>query len=228
MSLSRINFTLLVAMLVLLMGAWVMRRDPTQRNLEWMPGMQYSPAYGTYKPNPNFPGDQTLQLQPAGTIARGDFVLRYQPTPEDAVRAGEELIGPLDANDSAGLSRGGELFQIFCVVCHGPQGLGDGPVTKRGCPPPPSLLTGKSVQMKDGQLFHILTYGQGGMASYASQISPADRWHVINHVRSMQAKAQQPPVPPPGEANPEELQLKETPLDNRQPEEPAPSTDVSE
>ena len=29
------------------------------------------------------------------------------------------------------------------------------------------------VQLKDGQIFHILTYGQNNMASYASQLSHA-------------------------------------------------------
>ena len=42
--------------------------------------------------------------------------------------------------------------------------------------------------MKDGQLFHILTYGQNNMASYAGQISRDDRWNVIAYVRSLQAK----------------------------------------
>jgi mono/diheme cytochrome c family protein len=45
----------------------------------------------------------------------------------------------------------------------------------------------RAVQMKDGQMFHILTYGQNNMPSYASQVSPEDRWSVITYVRSMQA-----------------------------------------
>ena len=41
--------------------------------------------------------------------------------------------------------------------------------------------------MKDGQLFHILTYGQGSMADFAGQLSPEQRWDAINFVRTMQA-----------------------------------------
>jgi hypothetical protein len=48
------------------------------------------------------------------------------------------------------------------------------------------LREGKSKDMKDGQLFHILTYGQGNMPSYAAQLSQDDRWRVIVHVRSLQ------------------------------------------
>ena len=86
-------------------------------------------------------------------------------------------------------ARGGGLFRVFCVCCHGAGGGGDGPVAKRGYPPPPSLLTGKSAQMKDGQLFHILTHGQGNMPPFPAELSPDDRWDVINHVRDLQSKA---------------------------------------
>jgi mono/diheme cytochrome c family protein len=56
------------------------------------------------------------------------------------------------------------------------------------------LPTGKSVEMKDGQLFHILSYGQGSMPSMAAQLSRADRWDAVNYVRSLQdaAKPREP------------------------------------
>jgi mono/diheme cytochrome c family protein len=91
------------------------------------------------------------------------------------------------------VERGGEVYHTFCISCHGPKGAGDGLVTQRGFPPPPSMLTGKSLQMKDGQLFHILTYGQGSMAPMAAQLSRERRWDVINYVRDLQSKA--PAVP---------------------------------
>jgi mono/diheme cytochrome c family protein len=87
------------------------------------------------------------------------------------------------------IERGGELYRINCVCCHGAAGAGDGPVGLRGFPPATSLLTGKSPQMKDGQLFHILTYGQANMPSFAGQLSPSRRWDVINYVRRLQEKA---------------------------------------
>lgn len=92
---------------------------------------------------------------------------------------------------NASIQRGAQVYGIFCISCHGPSGAGDGPVTKRGFPPPPPLPTGKSVQMKDGQLFHILTYGQGSMSSMAAQLDRSRRWDVINYVRSMQSAAAQ-------------------------------------
>ncbi|MCA9078261.1 MAG: cytochrome c [Planctomycetaceae bacterium] len=89
----------------------------------------------------------------------------------------------------ASVQRGAGVYNVSCVSCHGPSGAGDGPVAKRGFPPPPPLTTGKSAQMKDGQLFHILTYGQGSMAPMAAQLSRDRRWDVINYVRSLQQGA---------------------------------------
>ena len=111
---------------------------------------------------------------------------------------------PVDprAKLNASIQRGAQVYNIFCVSCHGSAGAGDGPVTKRGFPPPPPLTTGKSVQMQDGQLFHILTYGQGSMSSMAAQLDRNRRWDVINFVRSLQQSAALPaPASPTTEPN---------------------------
>ncbi len=114
----------------------------------------------------------------------------------------------------ASVQRGAKVYGVFCVSCHGPGGAGDGPVTKRGFPPPPPLPTGKSVQMKDGQLFHILTYGQGSMSSMSAQLNRNRRWDVINYIRSLQAGAameSQQPATPVTDDSPEAKQETEKP-----------------
>ncbi len=186
MSLRSVNVLLLLAFVGSLGLNWALGRDLSQPNSDFLPGMAEPVSYGAFAPNPNFPDGKTLREPAPGTIARGHLPLHYRPTPEDAVRAGQELHSPFRADDAAVRERGATVFANYCQVCHGPQGLGDGPVTRRGVPPPPSFLTGKSKDMKDGQLFHILTYGQGNMPSYASQLSREDRWHAIVHVRSLQ------------------------------------------
>ncbi len=113
----------------------------------------------------------------------------------EAVTAPPEPQPDPQAKLNASIQRGAQAYNIFCISCHGPSGAGDGPVTKRGFPPPPPLPTGKSVQMKDGQLFHILTYGQGSMSSMAAQLDRSRRWDVINYVRSMQQGAVQSQAP---------------------------------
>ena len=73
-----------------------------------------------------------------------------------------------------------------CVVCHGGDGGGQGPVVLRGMPPPPSFMAARALEIGDGEMFHVLTRGQGNMASYAAQFSEADRWKVIRYVRQLQ------------------------------------------
>ena len=184
---TRLLNVVLLALLALSIAAlWVSRPDATRPNVEFFPDMARGPRYGAFEPNPVFGDGQTLQAPPAGTIARGHLPLHFAATPEDAVRAGVELSNPI-AGDERALARGQKVFESFCTPCHGAGARGDGPATARGVPPPPSLLADKTVTMKDGQLFHVLTYGQNNMASYASLISREDRWRVIQYVRSLQA-----------------------------------------
>jgi mono/diheme cytochrome c family protein len=189
MSLRQLNIGLLIAFIGSLGLNWFLGRDYAQPNSDFLPGMAEPVSYGAFAPNPNFPDGKTLREPAAGTVPRGRLPLHYRATPEDAVRAGQELHNPFAAGDEPARERGAYIFGSYCQVCHGPQGQGNGPAAQRGVPPPPSLRDGKSKAMKDGQLFHILTYGQGNMASYAAQLSPDDRWRVIVHVRSLQPAA---------------------------------------
>jgi mono/diheme cytochrome c family protein len=186
-----VNFLLLLAFVGSLGLHLLADRDRRLRNFEAMPDMAHSPAYDTLAPNPNFADGKTLQLPEPGTIARGQKPLHYGPSPEDAVRAGEKLPNPLTRDDSV-RERGAVLFTNYCQMCHGPGGQGDGPMMQRGIPPSASLVAENAVQMKDGQLFHVLTYGQRNMQSHAAQLTPDDRWKVILHVRSLQLQAGAP------------------------------------
>ncbi len=157
-------------------------------NVDFLPDMAHSPRYNAFASNPTFADGTTLQVPVAGTIARDHMPLRYAATPEDAARAGNELQNPYNTSNANALTRGKYLFTNFCQECHGAQANGMGPVAQRGYPPPPSLLAGRALNIKDGQIFHILTYGQNNMPSYASQLTRDDRWKVIAYVRSLQPR----------------------------------------
>lgn len=186
MSLKLLNSLLLFAFLGCLGLNELLSRDYSLPNSDFLPGMKEEVSFGAQSANSNFPDGKTLREPPTGTIPRGYLPLHYHPTPEDAIRAGRELQNPLKATDAQVRKRGEFVFVHYCQVCHGPKGQGDGPVAKRGVPPPPSLQSGKSKDMQDGQLFHILTYGQGNMPSYAAQLSREDRWCAIVHTRLLQ------------------------------------------
>lgn len=189
MSRRALNTVLLVALLASLGAVWALRLDPGRPNREFLPEMVRTQRYNAFAPNPNFPDGKTLQAPVAGTIPREHLPIHYAATPADALRAAEELNNPFAVPSAAVQARGALIFTNFCQVCHGSAGRGDGPVAMRGYPAPPSLLADRAVKMKDGQMFHILTYGQNNMPSYAGQISREDRWKVIVHVRALQEKA---------------------------------------
>jgi mono/diheme cytochrome c family protein len=126
---------------------------------------------------------------PEGVVVRGRESFAYGPTPEEAERAGRELANPFRADDAAALARGAVVFARFCTPCHGADGEGQGPAVLRGMLPPPSLKAERAVKLRDGQAFHVITKGQGNMASYAVQVAPEDRWKAILHVRVLQGSA---------------------------------------
>jgi mono/diheme cytochrome c family protein len=166
----------------------VVRPDPARRNFEIMPDMAESIPFDAQGANENFPDGQNLRSPVPGTIARGFLPLHYAATPEDALRAGEELTNPFATGDETALARGEFVYETFCRVCHGPEGAGNGVLTTRGVPPPPSLKAEHALAMKDGQMFHVLTRGQNNMPPYASQVDRDDRWRAILYVRSLQEK----------------------------------------
>lgn len=183
---TSLNLILLLALMAVVALTFVLPRDFTHRNEQFLPDMVISVPYNAQSENPNFPDGKTLRRPVAGTIARGFELLPYKATHEDAIRAGEELRNPFK-NDSTSDERGAVVFFTFCQPCHGLGGLGDGTVPQRGFPPPPSLLAENARKLKDGQMFHIVTFGRGNMPSLAAQVARDDRWHAINHIRELQA-----------------------------------------
>ena len=180
-----LNTVLLVTTLALLSLNWAFTPDAGARNFEFLPNMAVSVPYDSYAANPNFTDGTTLRPPVTGTIIRGQIPLHFAATKEDAERAGRELTTTVK-KDAGTLQRGAFLYATYCETCHGPTGLGDGIVAKRGFPAPPSFLAPRAMTMADGQMFHVITYGQVNMPSYASQVGREDRWRVIEHVRKLQ------------------------------------------
>jgi mono/diheme cytochrome c family protein len=183
------NVLLLFVLLVSVGIVLASRRNPSMTNYEFLPEMAHAPRYNAFSPNASLANGMTLQPPVPGTIPRGFLPLHYQATPADSLRAGEELKNPFSYEDGRALDRGMFVYVNFCQACHGPLGLGDGTVTQRGFPAPLSLIAPHAVEMKDGQMFHIITYGQKNMSSYAAQVSRDDRWRVILYVRSLEKQA---------------------------------------
>jgi mono/diheme cytochrome c family protein len=131
-----------------------------------------------------------------GTIARGQLH-------EDAARytgkTGDRYVAEFPYQiDSTIVTRGRDRFNIYCSMCHGRVGRGDGKVVERGYIKPPSYLTddargyvadGKRVPLREvpvGYIFDVITHGHGAMPAYETQIPSDDRWAIISYVRALQ------------------------------------------
>ena len=84
---------------------------------------------------------------------------------------------------AASINTGKEMFMIYCTPCHGTSGTGNGTVGEK-LSVRPFDLTSEAVQsLPDGFIFGYLTFGGTVMPNYANDLSPAERWHVINFLR---------------------------------------------
>jgi len=103
------------------------------------------------------------------------------------------------------VQRGRERYEIFCSVCHGSTGNGDGMVVRRGFRRAASFNDDRLRQAPVGHFFDAITNGWGAMPSYSSQIPVQDRWAIIAYIRALQLSQQNPqaaaqasPSPVPG------------------------------
>lgn len=185
--------------------------DKTTRSTGWeFSRNMYDPiAYNPDQPNENFKNKQTAQTPPIGTDPIGFTRFEYANTLEDYERAGREVTNPL-AVTQANLEKGQALFTTYCAVCHGPEGKGDGSITKdreitdskgtrtlENFPNPPSYHKtdaanssrgGMMADLTDGKIYHTIYYGHNSMGSHASQLSPEERWEVVMYVHELQKK----------------------------------------
>ena len=161
-------------------------RDPSRPNFELMPDMARGPAAQSQETGAATSDGYSSQPLPDGVVVRGGTTFHYDTTPEDAERAGRDLSNPFGADDASARERGAVVYARFCTPCHGADGEGQGPAVLRGVLPPPSLRAERAAKMRDGQMFHVITKGQGNMAPYAVQVPPDDRWKAILHVRTLQ------------------------------------------
>jgi mono/diheme cytochrome c family protein len=120
-----------------------------------------------------WPGGPPRQAPPAGTIAT-----------DDPARAGALRTPP--ALTSALLDRGEQRYGIYCAVCHGARGEGDGPVVKRGFPAPPSYHAPRLMAAPPAYIVDVITNGHGVMYSYADRVEPGDRWAIAAYVKALQ------------------------------------------
>ena len=99
------------------------------------------------------------------------------------LKAGEQLSNPLAGEDSDD-GRAAERYDIYCRVCHGVAGAGDGSVGLKYNPQPMDLSLPYVQQQSDGQLYYTITHGGVIMPGYRFAMSKEDRWRIVRYLRT--------------------------------------------
>jgi mono/diheme cytochrome c family protein len=100
---------------------------------------------------------------------------------------GELPTNPVPADDVS-MERGRLLYERNCSVCHGAEGLGDGPMTEFWKPDmnrPANLTDPRMAQQSDGSLYLTISQGFGAMPALGENLDQRERWDVVNYVRSL-------------------------------------------
>jgi mono/diheme cytochrome c family protein len=110
--------------------------------------------------------------------------------------AAAQIVNPIPA-DWKSVARGQELYGTYCLVCHGPSGMGDGPVSIAGAKQGPFIGVwplGTATAQSDGFIYNLIRIGNGGQPGYRmpsyKHIPSEDRWHLVNYVRYLQKGGQ--------------------------------------
>jgi mono/diheme cytochrome c family protein len=165
-----------VALLLLAAGC-----DNLVKAIPYFSTMTEQPSIDTYKAQPMAP--------PAGAVPLNGT--RKYPL----LVADTALHNPLKGTP-AEVARGKEIFDSFCLPCHGVDGTGSGPVLNKngknpgGIPfiPAANLATGPATGRSDGYIWGMIADGRGLMPSY-DRIPPDQRWYVVEYVRHLQKVA---------------------------------------
>ncbi len=168
--------------------------DKNKPNYQYMPNMYESVGYETYQGFDReseatrvklFGGVSEAMKPVENTISRGWMPYGFENTIE-----GKELArvnpSPLDSLQStANLAKGKELYTIYCAICHGAKGNGQGNLVKRekilGVP----TYADPARNITVGTAFHTIQYGLNSMGSYATQMNTEEMWQVSEYVMTL-------------------------------------------
>lgn len=176
----------------------------TKPPLEVFPDMDRQARYKPQAENEFFADGRNDRPVPAGTVARGNYFNQQEVFSEDFE---DTILGDttfLEGKNADGsfvkklpievsyelIEQGKEKYDIFCAVCHGAAGDGNG-VTK-----PYGVLAANYHDERlrnetDGYLFDVITNGKGLMLPFNDRITPEERWAIVLYVRALQ-KSQNP------------------------------------
>ncbi|HXF92757.1 MAG TPA: cytochrome c [Nitrospiraceae bacterium] len=101
------------------------------------------------------------------------------------------------------LNRGKAIYEQRCVVCHGPEGRGDGVQAPFLSPRPASLISAATSVKTDQELLRIIANGKPrtAMPAWKDVLSEEEQRDVLRYIRSLIRFGQPTLTPPPPSGN---------------------------
>ena len=153
--------------------------DSSKPNYQYFPNMYESVGYGTYDESDAFPNGIEAQLPVEGSVPRGWQPYEFEDSNEGYELAKVNLTSPLLTNED-NLANGKKMYEIYCSVCHGSKGDGNGILMERekflGIP------SYADRDITEGSIYHVLMYGINLMGSHAGQVNDEERWQISQYV----------------------------------------------
>lgn len=183
----------------------------TKPPIRIFPDMDEQDKLKAQKPDPFFADGHggrlpVTQTQPRGFNPEGEKIIGGIHEPEFGGQTGYYYTGHVGdyygngmpeelklTEESAGelIRRGKERYGIYCAVCHGTSGNGNGMTAQYGVPVANNVnakLNAISQETyPDGRLFEVITNGKGLMSGYGYNIPVRDRWAIIAYIHTLQA-----------------------------------------
>ncbi len=178
------NLFLKSIVLFLFAGIIISCNDRESPNYQYFPDMYEPISYETYGEYEVFVDEQEAKLPVEGSVPRGWRPYEYENNREGYINAKENLNNPLPYTEE-NLAEGKALYTIYCALCHGDQGDGQGILTERekilGVPSYDDA--GRAITQ--GSTYHVMYYGLNNMGSYASQTNEKERWQIAHYVMNL-------------------------------------------
>jgi len=175
-----------ITVIALVLVVFVSCQKNSRPNYQFMPNMYEPVGYETYGEYDVFPNEQSAMLPPQGSIPRGHVPFDIENTTEGFELAKATLTSKLDST-AVDYATGGPLYSIYCAICHGVKGDGQGNLVKRekilGIPSYDDV--GRAIT--EGSIYHTIYYGKNAMGSYANQLNEEERWQVVAYVLKLKA-----------------------------------------
>lgn len=181
---SKISFTATLVLSAMFLSSCNI--DKSKPNVELIQDMMETPAVKAQEYDESTPNHIASRIPPEGTQPVGFSPYKYAKDYDGAIKQQNPLSGQMTEDV---LKVGMRYYEVHCAVCHGFKGEGGltgNSIGDKMTQKPPSLLSDKIRGWTDGQLYHVITVGQGLMGPYASHVPQQSRWQVVQYIRHLQ------------------------------------------